>query len=116
MTRKHGDRLIRLLVDLDQIRKTACASGEAWHEFLRAGMFSAGIYRLAAGETDRQSPHAEDEIYYVLAGRAELEVEGQRSPVGPGTLVFVPKRDGHRFVDITEDLELLVLFAPPESG
>ncbi len=109
-------RLSRLLVHLDQIRETARASGEAWHEFLRAGMFSAGIYRLAAGESDQQSPHAEDEIYCVLAGRAELEVEGERSAVEPGTLAFVAKRDEHRFVDITEDLELLVLFAPPESG
>jgi mannose-6-phosphate isomerase-like protein (cupin superfamily) len=34
-------------------------------------MFSAGIYRLMAGEADEQTPHHEDEIYYVLSGRAD---------------------------------------------
>jgi mannose-6-phosphate isomerase-like protein (cupin superfamily) len=94
----------------------ARGSGEAWTEFMRAGMFSAGVYRLAAGETDTQTPHAEDEIYYVLRGRAVLEVAGERHPVEPGSLAFVAKEAEHRFVDIAEDLELLVLFAPPESG
>ena len=83
---------------------------------MRAGMFSAGVYRLAGGEADTQDPHAEDEIYYVLRGRAVLEVAGERHPVEPGSLAFVAKEAEHRFVDIAEDLELLVLFAPPESG
>lgn len=91
-------------------------SAEPWREFLRAGMFSGGVYRLAAGEPDTQTPHAEDEIYYVLAGSAVLEVAGERHPVAPGSIAFVAKRVEHRFVDIAEDIELLVLFAPPESG
>jgi mannose-6-phosphate isomerase-like protein (cupin superfamily) len=105
----------RVAVELDQVVETARAAGDQWREFLRAGMFSAGVYRLSAGETDRQAPHAEDEIYYVLAGRAELEVEGERQAIGPGSLAFVAKLAEHRFVDIVEDLELLVIFAPPET-
>ena len=102
-------------VELDQIVEAARAAGDRWREFLRAGMFSAGVYRLSAGETDHQTPHAEDEIYYVLAGRAELEVEGKRRAVEPGSIAFVAKLAEHRFVDIVEDLELLVIFAPPET-
>jgi mannose-6-phosphate isomerase-like protein (cupin superfamily) len=102
-------------VELDQIVEAARAAGDQWREFLRAGMFSAGVYRLSAGETDHQTPHAEDEIYYVLAGRAELEVEGKRQAVGPGSIAFVAKLAEHRFVDIAADLELLVIFAPPET-
>jgi mannose-6-phosphate isomerase-like protein (cupin superfamily) len=101
-------------VELDQIIQAARAAGDQWREFLRAGMFSAGIYRLSAGETDHQTPHAEDEIYYVLAGRAQLEVEGKRQAVEPGSVAFVAKLVEHRFADIVEDLELLVIFAPPE--
>ena len=103
-------------VDLDQVVKAARAAGDQWREFLRAGMFSAGVYRLSAGETDHQMPHAEDEIYCVLAGHAELEVEGKREAVEPGSIAFVAKLAEHRFVDIAEDLELLVIFAPPETG
>ena len=102
-------------VELGQVVEAARAAGDQWREFLRAGMFSAGVYRLAAGEIDRQTPHAEDEIYYVLAGRAELEVEGNRRAVERGSIAFVPKLAEHRFVDIVEDLELLVIFAPPET-
>jgi mannose-6-phosphate isomerase-like protein (cupin superfamily) len=104
------------IVHLDQVLDAARASDDPWHEFLRIGMFSAGVYRLGAGATDTQTPHREDEIYYVLSGRARLEVAGERQDVETGSLAFVGKHVEHRFVDIAEDLELLVLFAPPESG
>jgi mannose-6-phosphate isomerase-like protein (cupin superfamily) len=104
-----------LAVELDQVVAATRAAGDQWREFLRAGMFSAGVYRLSAGEIDRQTPHAEDEIYYVLAGRAELEVEGKRQAVEPGSFALVTKLAEHRFVDIVQDLELLVIFAPPET-
>jgi mannose-6-phosphate isomerase-like protein (cupin superfamily) len=102
-------------VELDQVVEAARAADDQWREFLRAGMFSAGVYRLSAGGIDRQTPHAEDEIYYVLAGRAQLEVEGKRQAVVPGSIAFVTRLAEHRFVDIVEDLELLVIFAPPET-
>jgi mannose-6-phosphate isomerase-like protein (cupin superfamily) len=102
-------------VALNQVVEEARAAGDQWRECLRAGMFSAGVYRLSAGETDPQTPHAEDEIYYVLAGRADLEVEGKRQAVEPGVIAFVTRLVEHRFVDIAEDLELLVIFAPPET-
>jgi mannose-6-phosphate isomerase-like protein (cupin superfamily) len=105
-----------LVVHLDQALEAARGAGQPWHEFMRAGMFSAGVYRLAAGETDTQTPHAEDEVYYVLEGRAELELDGEKHRIEPGSIVFVARRVEHRFVNIAEDLELLVLFAPPESG
>jgi len=37
-------------------------------------------------------------------------------PVRAGSLAFVPARVAHRFTDITEDLQVAVVFAPPESG
>ena len=104
------------LLDLDALLEDARRSADDWREFLRAGMFSAGIYRLAAGAADPQTPHQEDEVYLVLAGRAVLEVAGERHPVRRGSLAFVAERVQHRFVDIDEDLEVLVLFAPPESA
>jgi mannose-6-phosphate isomerase-like protein (cupin superfamily) len=86
-----------------------------WHEWVRTATLSSGVYRIPAGGVDDQSPHAEDEVYVVTAGRAALDVEGRRSPVAPGTVAFVPRRVEHRFVEISEDLEVAVVFAPPES-
>jgi mannose-6-phosphate isomerase-like protein (cupin superfamily) len=85
-------------------------------EWVRSQSLSAGVYRIAAGGVDDQSPHREDEVYVVTVGAASLEVEGRRTPVGPGTVAFVPRRADHRFVEVTEDLEVSVVFAPPESN
>ena len=77
---------------------------------------SLGLYVLDAGAEDPQSPHDEDEVYYVVAGRAAITVAGERRDVAAGSVVFVSADAEHRFHDITERLELLVVFAPAESG
>jgi mannose-6-phosphate isomerase-like protein (cupin superfamily) len=92
------------------------ASGErAYAEFLRVPAMSAGIYRLPAGAADPQRPHGEEELYYVIAGRAVLRVDGDDRPVAPGSIVYVAAGVPHRFHSIAEALEVLVLFAPAES-
>ena len=83
-----------------------------WVEHLRAPDLSVGTYCIPAGGTDDQSPHTEDEIYVVTAGRARMVTPGGGSDVGPGAVIFVPAGEEHRFVDVSEDLALLVVFAP----
>ncbi len=100
----------------EELRALQDAAGRPYEEVLRAEALSAGIYRLAAGETDPQAPHREDEVYVVLAGVAAIEVDGRETMVSAGSVVYVPKGLQHRFVHITEDLEVLVVFAPPESA
>lgn len=85
-------------------------------EFLNVPSLSVGIYRLPAGGTDPQQPHTEDEIYYVIAGRARLQVENEQRAVAPGDIIYVPARQKHSFFDIVEDLTLLVFFAPAETS
>jgi mannose-6-phosphate isomerase-like protein (cupin superfamily) len=87
-------------------------SGESYLQFINAGTLSLGLYVLTAGSADTQSPHAEDEIYYVVAGRGAIDVAGERRQVQPGSIIFVAKEVEHRFVDIEEDLSILVFFAP----
>lgn len=76
---------------------------------------SVGFYALPVGGVDSQTPHREDEIYYVIQGRATLRVSGHDHPVEPGATLFVAKGVDHRFHSVTEALELLVVFAPEES-
>ena len=73
---------------------------------------SAGIYTLAAGSVDGQAPHVEDEIYYVISGKAQIQIGDQHYPVETGATVFVAREVEHRFHDIEEDLTILVIFAP----
>jgi len=83
-------------------------------EWVRSAWLSAGVYRLPTGGVDRQTPHTEDEVYVVTRGAASLDVEGAVTPVRPGSMAFVPAKAEHRFVDISEDFETVVVFAPPE--
>lgn len=83
-----------------------------WVEHLRVPDLSVGTYCIPAGGVDDQSPHTEDEIYVVTAGRARIVTPSSSAAVGPGSVVFVPAGEEHRFVDVTEDLALLVVFGP----
>ena len=73
---------------------------------------SVGTYSIPAGGTDDQTPHSEDEVYVVTAGRARLVADSGTADVGPGDVIYVPAGEEHRFEDVTADLALLVVFAP----
>jgi mannose-6-phosphate isomerase-like protein (cupin superfamily) len=88
--------------------------GASWIEHLRVPDLSVGTYCLPAGGTDEQEPHTEDEIYVVIAGRATLVSGGEEAEVRPGSVMYVPAGEVHRFTDIAEDLAVLVVFAPAE--
>ena len=76
---------------------------------------SVGVYELPVRGVDTQTPHTEDEIYYVLKGQGRFEVEGVERTVAIGDVLFVPARAKHHFHDITQALSLLVVFAPAEK-
>jgi mannose-6-phosphate isomerase-like protein (cupin superfamily) len=83
-------------------------------EVLRApnGSLSITVARWPAGSVDDQTPHTEDEVYHVVAGRATLVVGGARRPVAAGSVAYVAAGVEHRFVDIGEDLEVIVFWSP----
>jgi mannose-6-phosphate isomerase-like protein (cupin superfamily) len=91
------------------------AAGELYHEFLRVESMSAGLYVLEAGAADPQSPHGQDEVYYVVSGRAHFTSAGEDRAVASGDVLFVPADVEHRFHSVEERLSLLVLFAPAEG-
>jgi mannose-6-phosphate isomerase-like protein (cupin superfamily) len=100
--------------DLDELDKLA-EQAQPYHEFLRRRGMSLGIYVLPAGGIDRQHPHASDEVYVVLRGRGALRVQGRDHEVRQGSVVSVDHAEEHGFVNITEDLHVLVIFAPPDD-
>lgn len=88
------------------------ASGGVYHQFFEVPEMSAGLYLLPAGSTDGQAPHAEDEIYYIISGKAQVQIGNEYRPVEAGATIFVAKEIEHRFYEIEEDLMVLVIFAP----
>ncbi len=85
-------------------------------EQLRVADLSVGTYSIPAGGLDDQSPHAQDEVYVVTSGSATLRAGSEWAALERGSVVYVPAGEDHRFTDVTEDLALLVLFAPPYTS
>ena len=100
---------------LDLLERRAAAGGP-WLEFLRVADVSAGLYVIPAGGIDGQSPHTEDEVYVILAGRARFTAATDTRPVGPGDTIFVAAGVPHRFHDIAEELRIVVVFGPAERS
>jgi len=85
-------------------------------EFIRTPSLSAGLYVLPPGATDRQQPHTEDEVYYVVSGAGRATVGDETRDVAAGSVIFVAATVPHRFHDIAQQLEIVVFFAPPEDS
>jgi mannose-6-phosphate isomerase-like protein (cupin superfamily) len=101
---------------VDEIKKRIKGS-IPFAEFLRIPSMSCGVYVLKPGQEDMQSPHNQDEIYYVVSGAAQIKVNAaNRLPadraISAGDVIFVAAHDEHRFHTITQELVLLVVFAP----
>ena len=102
--------------DLDDAVAEAMSAGGYAGNVLRSDLLSVGVYVLPAGGVDGQKPHAEDEVYFAVRGRAKFRVGSDDHPVGPGTLLFVPALKPHHFHEIEEELVLVVFWAPPEGS
>ena len=102
--------------DLVDVLKQLQEAGRPYYEFLQRDSLSAGVYHLPAGEPDAQRPHTEDEVYYVLSGEGAVEIAGEVTRVRPGSVIFVERHIAHRFLDYTEGITLLVIFAPPRGS
>ena len=100
--------------ELTQLVSEREASSKLYLEFLKVPDLSMGLYVLPAGGTDPQSPHTEDEVYYVVSGRAKILVANEDRDVQAGSIVYVAKNVAHHFHSIEEDLTVLVFFAPAE--
>ena len=104
---------------LSEVRAEQDERDTTFYRFLNKVSLTEGLYALEAGERDSQGPHSSDEVYVVLQGAATLQVDEETVPAGRGSLFYVRARVRHRFVDISDDLQVLVFFsqsAPEESA
>jgi mannose-6-phosphate isomerase-like protein (cupin superfamily) len=106
---------LKRFFDLADVNRERQEGGRLYQEFLRIPAMSAGMYVLPAGAPDPQRPHQEDEMYYVVRGRARMRVGSEDQEVKAGMVIFVDAGLEHRFFDIDEELHVLVFFAPAET-
>ena len=100
--------------ELAQLISQREAGNKRYLEFLKAPDLSMGLCVLPAGGTDSQSPHTEDEVYYVVSGKAKIQIADEDRAIQTGSIVYVAKNVKHRFHSIEEELTVLVFFAPAE--
>jgi mannose-6-phosphate isomerase-like protein (cupin superfamily) len=100
---------------IDDLSRQRDDKGKLYFEFLRVPAMSAGVYVLPKGGADPQKPHHEDEMYYVVRGRAHVQIGSDYAEVRAGSVIFVAAELEHRFYEIEQELEVLVFFAPAEQ-
>jgi mannose-6-phosphate isomerase-like protein (cupin superfamily) len=100
---------------IEQLEQQRVQAGKSYLEFLRIPAMSAGVYTIPVGGIDRQTPHKEDEMYYVVRGRARMRVGSEARVVVEGSVIFVAGDVEHRFYEIVEELVVLAFFAPAET-
>ncbi len=88
--------------------------GDHFVDVMRRGTVRALLSRPLS--PNRQTPHAQDEVYVVVRGRGVLFHDGRRDAFGAGDLLFVAAGLEHRFEDFTDDLAVWVVFYGPNGG
>ncbi len=89
-------------------------AGERFTTALERGQLTVELY--APRGRDPQKPHTRDELYVVVQGRGEFLGGAERTPFGPGDVLFVAAGVENRFERFTDDLVAWVVFYGPEGG
>lgn len=102
---------------LAQLPRAATATWPAGEPFVRAlAHGSMSVEAFAPNERDRQSPHAQDELYFIQRGRGTLTIGDTAHACAAGDAFFVAAGEDHRFTDFTHDFATWVVFWGPQGG
>jgi quercetin dioxygenase-like cupin family protein len=98
------------LYELDTILSTI-EKEEYFADFLKTKNIEAGIIRLRKDQKDTQSSHPLDELYYVIKGDGNINIDGKAHRVHSGSVIFVPSNLSHNFYGNKEELLVLYVFS-----
>ena len=69
------------------------------------------------GEIGEETHQGVDQVLVFTEGSGRAELDGERSPITPGTLVHVPAGTRHNVVNEGRtDLKLYTVYAPPQHA
>jgi mannose-6-phosphate isomerase-like protein (cupin superfamily) len=89
--------------------------GSTIRELHHTAVQSLAEATLAAGQTTQRHYHrASEEIYFVLEGEGDLEIDGKSRRIAPGDAALIPPRAWHELVAATA-LRFLCCCAPAYS-
>jgi len=108
--------MIKRLIDCEEF---TAGDGTQLREILHPdkGVFSVGYSlayaKLAPGLTSLLHRLRTSEVYYILAGRGRMELDGKLTEVGPGDTVYIAPSLTQRITSLgPENLEFLCIVDP----
>jgi mannose-6-phosphate isomerase-like protein (cupin superfamily) len=106
---------LKIKFDTNKYLENITKGKSYFHTFINRDNLAAGILRLAPGEEDTQTPHDNDEIYYVVRGDGFLNIDGKEHLISGGMSYFVGKNIEHKFHGNKKELVVLYFFGGPDS-
>jgi mannose-6-phosphate isomerase-like protein (cupin superfamily) len=88
--------------------------GERFVSAFAHGTMSVEFY--APVGNDPQTPHRQDELYFIHSGSGDFVMAGERYTCQAGAVFFVPAGLEHRFENFTSDFSTWVVFWGPQGG
>ena len=88
--------------------------GAPFVSMMAGGTMSVEVF--APKEADLQQPHAQDELYFIYSGTAQIIINEQRFDAAPGDAFFVAARVAHKFENFSSDFVTWVVFYGPQEG
>lgn len=102
------------------LKQMPLPANEKWREGVwDVEAFKHGTMLLevfAPRHRDYQTPHTQDELYFVMRGQGEFVLGGERTDFRAGDALFVPAGQVHRFENFSDDFVTWVVFWGPEGG
>ena len=88
--------------------------GSTIRELMRAEEQSLAEATLEPGQaTERHYHAASEELYYLLDGEGEMEIDGEHARVGPGDAILIPSGARHQITADATGLRFLCCCSPP---
>jgi len=109
-------RVLTLKDDAEVVRLDHLTSRRLVRKTHGSNTMSFNVSTLEQGYDDREVQYADyDEIFYILAGEAEIEFDGGRYLLAPGMAVFVPRGSKYAYRVTKGPNELVAVFSPARS-
>ena len=106
---------MKLEYDLTTYLEKIENSGSYFSTFIDKASLAAGVLLLEPGDEDTQTPHENDEIYFILSGDGFLKIKNKDYEISKNKLFFVAKNVKHFFHGNTEELKVLYFFGGSDS-
>lgn len=102
-----------IITRLPDLSAVSCSCGQARRGLIDVSNRLCSLHLVDVSENARAHSHeTHTEVYYVLSGDGQIEIDGVRTRVGPGAAILIPPKVRHRAV-VGSKMRILNFVVPP---